>query len=256
MTIYNKTFYEVMQDDTYSSPEVVIPILINLIQPKSVVDVGCGIGMWLSTFNKYGVEDVLGLDGDYVDTKMLKIPATQFMTWDLQKPIQLEQQFDLVVSLEVAEHLPPQSAESFVNSLVQLGPLVLFSAAIPYQGGPGHVNEQWPEYWAALFKKKGYQAIDCLRYKFWNNPALKWYYAQNMVLYASSAYLEQHPTLKEMQSLMPEMPVALIHPNHYLSLMDPQTMSPLKLLRWGQNFICNLPVFIKGLISRKFLKRH
>src|SRR5579862_3100091 len=66
----------------------------------------------------------------------------------LDRPFNLGRSFDLAMSFEVAEHLPPDAAKGFVDSLTRLAPLVLFSAAIPFQGGVGHINEQWPEYWA------------------------------------------------------------------------------------------------------------
>ena len=67
----------------------------------------------------------------------------------------MNRKFDLVLSLEVAEHLPSECAEAFVESLVNLGPVILFSAAIPYQGGENHVNEQWPEYWVGVLSGEG-----------------------------------------------------------------------------------------------------
>jgi 2-polyprenyl-3-methyl-5-hydroxy-6-metoxy-1,4-benzoquinol methylase len=65
----------------------------------------------------------------------------------LIQPLDLEKEFDLVVSLEVAEHLPASAADQFVNTLVKHGKKILFSAAIPGQGGQDHLNEQWPDYW-------------------------------------------------------------------------------------------------------------
>ena len=89
---------------------------------------------------------------------------------NLQNPFQINRRFDLVMTLEVAEHLPDTAAANFVESLTQLGPVILFSAAVPFQGGTGHVNEKWPDYWANLFSKHAYVPIDCIREKVWNNP--------------------------------------------------------------------------------------
>jgi SAM-dependent methyltransferase len=124
----------------------VVPTVLRLVQPEPVVDVGCGDGAWLSVFRELGVNHRFGLDGDYVDRRLLQIPQDQFSATDLSLPFRLPCTFDLAVSLEVAEHLPPQSAEDFVDSLTRLAPVVLFSAAIPLQGGTHHLNEQWPDY--------------------------------------------------------------------------------------------------------------
>jgi hypothetical protein len=95
-----------------------------------------------------------GVDGEYVNIKTLAIPEERFIPYDLKRPYRIDRAFDLVVSLEVAEHLPADCAETLVDSLTGLGSVVLFSAAIPYQGGEHHINEQWPEYWIRLFHSK------------------------------------------------------------------------------------------------------
>ena len=119
----------------------VVPIVLDLIRPGSVVDVGCGLGEWLATFQEHGVSDILGIDGDYVDRDMLYIPQQDFKTIDLNRPFTLNRTFDLAVCLEVAEHLEAEHANDFVESLTRLAPIILFSAAIPLQSGTNHVNE-------------------------------------------------------------------------------------------------------------------
>jgi hypothetical protein len=86
------------------------------------------------------------------------------------------------VSLEVAEHLPESRAASFVADLCRLAPVVLFSAAIPGQGGTGHVNEQWPGYWADLFGARGYSVSGALRWRIWNDCRVCNWYSQNMLV--------------------------------------------------------------------------
>lgn len=88
-----------------------------------------------------------------------------------------------MLCLETAEHLPPERADSFVEDLVKLAPVVVFSAAIPGQGGTDHLNEQWPEYWAQRFRKLSYVVVDTLRMRFWSNEAMSAMYAQNSILY-------------------------------------------------------------------------
>jgi len=129
------------------SAEAIVPHVIRLTQPGSVVDVGCGTGTWLSVFKRHGIEEICGIDGDYVERTNLEIPSKCFIAADLKQSVSMSQKFDLVVSIEVAEHIPPQNANVYIESLVGLGPVILFSAAIPFQGGIEHVNEQWPDYW-------------------------------------------------------------------------------------------------------------
>jgi hypothetical protein len=160
---YTNVFFDTIRGGSRRSAQVVVPIVLQMLHPKSVVDVGRGDGTWLSVFRELGIRETVGLDGDYVDRRQLQIPQDQFEATDLSSPFGLPRTFDLAMSLEVAEHLPPQSAEGFVDCVTQLAPLVLFSAAIPRQGGTQHLNEQWPEYWAALFRARDYLPIDCIR---------------------------------------------------------------------------------------------
>ena len=136
-------------------------------------------------FAANGVEDVLGIDGDWVPRDMLAIPEDRFRPFDLSKPYQSAERYDLAMSFEVAEHLPGSSAPAFVASLVRLAPVVLFAAAVPGQGGTGHINEQWPNYWAELFAEHGYEVLDPVRAAIWNLDSLAPCIRQNTLMYAS-----------------------------------------------------------------------
>ena len=218
-TPYTVDFYKNHRDGSRRSARQIVPLVIELVQPKSVIDVGCGVGTWLSVFNQCGVEDFYGIDGNYVDRNMLEIPEQRFFVSDLTEPIQLDRQFDLVVSLEVAEHLPDTRAEIFVDSLTKLGPVILFSAAIPHQGGTHHVNEQWQDYWVKCFQAQGYSVIDCIRSKIWANDKVDYCYAQNIFLFVRRDYLEKSALLKaEHQSTNPAL-LSIVHPNKYLEVI-------------------------------------
>lgn len=109
------------------------------------------------------MDDVLGIDAPYTDRSRLRIPDELFLARDLTVPLSLERRFDLALSLEVAEHLPAAAADHFVASLTRLASVILFSAAIPDQGGEGHLNEQWPDYWVERFAAHGFGVADVLR---------------------------------------------------------------------------------------------
>ena len=215
---YTEDFYEARRKGAQKSAKAIVPLVLELIQPRSVIDVGCGSGSWLSVFKECGVSDVLGLDGDYVDRGMLEIPEEQFLAVDLTNPLKIDRQFDLVVSLEVAEHLPRKYARTLVNSLTRLGPVILFSAAIPFQEGTNHLNEQWPEYWVRLFEKEGYVVLDPIRKNIWRNDNVEFWYIQNILMFIQQNYLESNLVLrKEFESTNRHL-LSIVHPKLFLEV--------------------------------------
>ncbi len=54
-----------------SAPNQIVPLLMEICNPKSVIDVGCGVGTFLSVFKKHGVNDVLGIDGSWTNRELL-----------------------------------------------------------------------------------------------------------------------------------------------------------------------------------------
>lgn len=170
-----------------ASPDAVVPLLIQRFQPKSVIDVGCGLGQWLEAFLRHQPSVcVLGIDGCHVPKDRLRIPVEHFMTVDLASheiaKVDLGRRFDLAMSLEVAEHLREEHAESYVGFLTSLSDIILFSAAIPGQTGENHYNEQWPGYWAERFGRLGYVMLDDIRWEIWDQRQVSWWYRQNMFL--------------------------------------------------------------------------
>ena len=182
------------------SPREVTPIVIELVRPKSILDVGCGTGTWLKAFEEQGIVDYVGIDGTYLDVEKLKIPKDKFYPQDLREAFSLHRRFDLVVSLEVAEHIEEKFADQFVQTLVSHGDVILFSSAIPGQGGQNHVNEQWPAYWQLKFEKHGFYYHDLIRPMIWYNEEVQWWYRQNIFL------------LKKEKPVSGTFPIAAVHP--------------------------------------------
>jgi len=216
MHVYQSEYYSALQIGSRKSAEVIVPIVMEFVSPKSVADVGCGVGTWLSVFQEKGVTDIKGIDGDYVDRNMLLIPPECFIPCDLNKRFELGREFELVISLEVAEHLPAESAVSFVEFLTSLGPVVLFSAAIPRQGGEHHINEQWPMYWITKFSDQGYVPFDVIRPLVWDNPEVEYWYAQNVLLFVAQRCLNNYPRLLDIHQNHRITPLNLVHPRKYI----------------------------------------
>jgi SAM-dependent methyltransferase len=215
---YPNSFFDEQRGGSIASARHVVPIVMELIQPRSVVDVGCGTGTWLSVFAEHQVVDFIGLDGDYVDRSQLLIPEDRFLACDLVDPVKLGRRFDLAVSVEVAEHLPEDSAGTIVSSLTQLAPIVLFSAAVPGQGGFRHVNEQWPSYWVSRFAEHNFVLVDAIRPRIWENRSVAWWYVQNTLLFVSIDEFQAQARLRTESNSRPAM-IDLVHPRMYEGLL-------------------------------------
>lgn len=194
--VYDSSFYARMIDangkpTSATSAEEIVPYLMEIFpQTASVVDVGCGIGTWLRQFEKNGVTDVLGLDGEWVKPEQMLLKHEQFKVANLELEYAPDRRFDMAISLEVAEHIAPFAAEKFIEQLVSLSDIILFSAAIPHQGGSCHVNEQWPSWWATKFHEHGFVPLDLVRPRFARNPRVSYFYSQNALIYVTKQKLE------------------------------------------------------------------
>ncbi len=180
---YDGKFYSYTRGVTLHSAHQIIKIVQKLLPIQSVLDVGCASGVWLKAWAEHGIKDYLGIDLESAAVHSSDIAAGHFQSCDLSRPFHLGRRFDLVVSLEVAEHLPLNRAESFVSDLTAHGPAVLFSAAPPGQGGENHVNEQRFEFWRDLFARHRYQLFDCVRPAIRSMTTIAPWYRYNLFLY-------------------------------------------------------------------------
>jgi|WetSurMetagenome_2_1015567.scaffolds.fasta_scaffold24210_2 hypothetical protein len=222
MSVYNWSFFDKLDKDSWVSAQVIVPLIAERLQPKSVVDIGCGLGQWLRVFLDLGIQDILGLDGHHLPAEKLYIASDQFLGFDLRSNFaeKIGRRFDLAISLEVAEHIPSWHASRFIEGLTQLSDAVLFSAAVPFQSGTEHINEQWPEYWANEFHRFGYHPIDCIRPAVWYHPDVAGWYKQNVLLYLTEDRLKEfYPEyIGKMQPVL-----SIIHPYLFLWICHAQT---------------------------------
>lgn len=185
---YKDLFYNYQETGSSRSAIKIIKIVKELIKPNSVLDVGCGRGAWCSQWIVNGIPDVIGIDGDYINREDLLIPSKLFVPNDVSVNLDLGRKFDLVVSLEVAEHIPIEKADTFVNNLVRHGPVILFSAATPGQGGEFHINEQPLEFWRSKFKDRNFEAFDILRPLIKQDKEIEPWYKNNTLLYVHNSF--------------------------------------------------------------------
>ncbi|MHB8095704.1 MAG: methyltransferase domain-containing protein [Candidatus Aminicenantales bacterium] len=191
---YSDKFYRDIGAGSQRSADIVLPLVLAEINPKSVLDVGCGTGAWLSTAKRLRVSEVLGLDGGYA-AGTLQIEPGEFRAADLSRGFGVDKKYDLALCLEVGEHIVPAKSPKLVDSLTKAADMILFSAGLPGQGGIHHVNEQWPSFWRELFRKNDFVCIDCVRPLIYNNPGVEWWYRQNMFLFVRRDVLDRFPRL-------------------------------------------------------------
>jgi len=221
---YNKSFYDKRHQRTVYSAEKILDLVIeNIPTIKSVADVGCGVGTWLSVFKTKGAEKVLGVDGPWVKQEVLQIEQDEFLLHDVKQPVPVDHKFDLAISLEVAEHLPEESADTIVDSLCSLSDYVLFSAAIPFQRGRQHINMQWQEYWVQKFEERKYIVYDFVREAIWGDSEIPVWYRQNCFLFVNEKKadtVKADPSQKNF--------ISVVHPDYFVWLIKRRPINAIK----------------------------
>jgi hypothetical protein len=188
---YDTTFFDYINEGSTRSARRVVPLLMQLVSPLSVLDIGSGAGAWLKEWSAYDLDDWIGVDGDYVDPRQLLIPPAHFHRSDLSRAFSLGRRFDLVCSFEVAEHIAPGCADQFVDNAVAHGDVIAFSAATPGQGGEFHVNEQPYDYWRVKFLARGYHCFDAVRPLIAGDRQIEPWYRYNILLFANATGIER-----------------------------------------------------------------
>ncbi len=223
--LYDDVWYESQKKSANTSAKVIADVVMDLVHPHSIVDIGCASGVFLKEFQLHGC-DILGVDSPWINNKTLVIPLDKFIHADLEKKLpKINRKFDLAICVETGEHIGKEHANPLVKYLTSLSDIILFSAAIPLQGaGPYHVNEQWQSYWAKKFIRLGYIPIDCIRPILWDKKGVDVHYRQNTFLYVKTAlahkYLElQRPILN------------IVHPEYWIRDADPRLSSAHYILK-------------------------
>ena len=210
---YSPAFVQYAARSSSHSARVITTYLSALIPIRSVLDVGCASGTWLHAWAERGADSVYGIDGDWVDRKTLEIPSSSFAAVDLTSGFNLGRKFDLVQSLEVAEHIHPTASEVFVDNLASHARLgIFFSAAPPGQGGENHVNEKPYGYWREMFARRGFAVLDCIRPHVIADKRVSYWYRFNSFLYIRREFLEglspqltswEVPAVRPLQDISP-----------------------------------------------------
>lgn len=175
-TQYTEEWREAVRHGAQMSAAKLVPQLYARYNPVTVVDVGAGEGWFAKVFQQEGATDVDTIDGPWSEAD-LKI--------DFEDPTSYPRglYYDLAICLEVAEHVNEDYARPFIDWLSTLAKVIVFSAALPGQGGNGHVNEQWPSYWAGLFAENGRQGSGAFRWEIWDDDEIEGWYRNNLLVF-------------------------------------------------------------------------
>lgn len=213
-SFYSPTFYLEISETAEISRDEIFTALFDLYRirkksklPITVLDIGCGIGEWGRNIEKFNCL-YKGVDFKIPQDRLL-IPLENYLEHDMRTSLELEEKPDMLLCLEVAEHIEAEFAGSFVKNLCDLvNPegVIVFSAAIPHQGGVNHVNEQWQSYWQKLFAENGFFADISLRNIIHQNADIDIWYRQNIIIYRTKpADLG---------------PIDFVHPKMYLNIVN------------------------------------
>lgn len=153
--VYDKEFFEMHRRWRKHYSDIANWLWLKF-KPKNAIDFGCGNGFIISELRKRGTS-IIGLEDsitaiEYIPENIKK----DVKKIDITKPLNFGK-YDLVISSEVAEHLPERSVNIFLDNLTSHSiNIIYFTAAEPRQGGRYHVNEQPHEYWIEKFNMRGF----------------------------------------------------------------------------------------------------
>jgi SAM-dependent methyltransferase len=184
---YNPVILELFHSiGLQNAPKVVEAVRATFPAARSVIDVGCGSGAFAAEFSRKGIK-AIGLEHSPHGVRLARAQGVDCRNFDVAKPRapQISETADLVYSFEVAEHVPAALAGDFVQFMSELGPLIIFAAAHPGQGGIGHINEQPTSYWIQKFDAAGFRyspdETEALRLVFQNHQTSDWFFKNTCV---------------------------------------------------------------------------
>jgi cyclopropane fatty-acyl-phospholipid synthase-like methyltransferase len=222
---YSKAFYFAQTRSASLAASKYANIIKSYYHPTSVIDFGCGHGSWLKSFDEsFSVSELVGVDGSWNSSENMPDEKIRFIPLDLASSNVLPspKRFDLAMSVEVAEHLPKASAESFVDLISSCSDVVVFGAAITLQGGINHINEQFPSYWAEIFLARKYYPFDIFRQVVWDDFDIPFWYKQNTFLYVKqNSELFKYLLTINIYPIENTQFMNAIHPEFYIRRSNP-----------------------------------
>lgn len=208
---YNKEYYLRHRKTSKKSAEFILGEIFKHLDVDKIIDIGCGDGAWLKVAQDLGVRVVKGVDGKWVNSADLCFDKKFFVETDLTQPFNVDDKFDLAISLEVAADIPVEYEKLFISELIKLSDFVLFSAGNITQTHKPHKNRQPQSHWRKLFEAHNYKPVDVVRSVLWEENEINPCYIQNVCLYVSQERIKDDKRMEELHERYKVIPADIYH---------------------------------------------
>lgn len=195
--------------------KVLKPVFNILGVPASLLDIGGGAGSWCATAKDLGVQRVCLVDACPPNQVIPELSHDEQVQANLEAGIPNMGRFDLAICIEVIEHLTDDAANRLIGQMASCTNFVLFSAAIPGQGGIGHISERFHDYWHAKFSLFQFETYDVVRPMLISSSDIASIHRQNLFLYAKKGCAH---SLADLPQICEDM--ELIRAEHLKSLYN------------------------------------
>jgi SAM-dependent methyltransferase len=198
-----------------NAQRVLKPVFNILGVPASFLDIGGGAGSWCAAAKDLGVQRVCLVDACPPNQVIPELSQEEQVQANLEAGIPNQGRFDLVICIEVIEHLSDDAADRLIGQMTSSTNFILFSAAIPGQGGIGHISERLHDYWHAKFSLFQFEKYDVVRPMLISSPDIASIHRQNLFLYAKKGCAH---SLADLPQICEDM--ELIRAEHLKSLYN------------------------------------
>ena len=159
--LYNEKYYQNYNGDNYGRNEKwfsffgnIADNIVEKIQPKTVLDIGCAYGLLVESLRDRGCE-AFGIDVSDYALSRARNDIVKYLSVDtILRP--MSRKFDLIVTIEVIEHIKEEDCETAVQNMCAAADSVLLATTPDDFDDPTHFNVQPPVYWVKQFAKFGF----------------------------------------------------------------------------------------------------
>jgi SAM-dependent methyltransferase/TolA-binding protein len=167
---------------------IVTRIIDRYLSPNSILDLGCGNGVWLDILSDDGQRQVQGVEEEAFAPLDLVVNPTLVTLSSVSRPLELDRTFDLVLCLNAPEIFKPQFADALIDNCCRHGDVILFGAGSPSQAMISYDDNIACSLCVELFRKQGYVDLDLVRPLLWHDARIPFRYRQGLLLFVKREF--------------------------------------------------------------------